>query len=340
MKNRAIQGIAVTFRMDYRAVNGHAGSALTFAPAICQRRDRKPRRTRVRLSWRPRLAAVWHLITRPIAWLVAYLIAAAVVPAAAAPAAKDKPAAKIAARIAFAGDSIVDNYWEAIARVIEANTCLKSSVALGRFAHNGTGLSRGDKLYWPREVRRIGDTFKPDLFVLSIGLNDQQFIVDGNGARTAWGAPKWTDKYHEQILAFLNGAAASKAAVMLVGLPIVRDAKENADLQQKNKWFAEAVAAVGAPHMQYVEPWRLKPAGPDAFASYGPDRHGRMVQIRTSDGEHFTVAGEDLIGAYLYPKVVTALEQMGRPLDRACVAADRSVDQAADTAVAEKQKEP
>ncbi len=269
------------------------------------------------------------------------LIAAAVVPAAAAPAPKDKPEAKIVARIAFAGDSIVDNYWEAIARVIEANPCLKSSVALGRFARNGTGLSRGDKLYWPREVRRIGDIFKPDLFVLSIGLNDQQFIIDGSGARTAWGAPDWTDRYREQILAFLNGAAASNAAVMLVGLPVVRDAKENADLQEKNRMFTAAVATVGAPRMQYVEPWRLKPAGPDAFASYGPDRNGRMVQIRTSDGEHFTVAGEDLIGTYLYPKIVTAFEQMGRPLDRACIAAGSPADKADNTgASAEKKKDP
>jgi uncharacterized protein len=271
--------------------------------------------------------------------LIPCLVAAAI-PAAAAPAPKDKPPAKIVARIAFAGDSIVDNYWEAIARVVEARACLKSSVALGRFAHNGTGLSRGDKLYWPREVRRIGETFKPDLLVLSIGLNDQQFIVDGNGQRTAWGAPNWADKYREQILAFLAGAAASKAAVMLVGLPIVRDAKENADLQEKNKMFAEAVAAVGAPHMQYVEPWRLKPAGPDAFASYGPGRNGRTVQIRTSDGQHFTVAGEDLIGGYLYPKIVTAFAQMGRPLEAACADADHRAENADTGAIAEKKKEP
>jgi hypothetical protein len=301
----------VIFRASYRSVNHVAGSAV-----------------RSRAAARPRVVA-----------LLACLCVAAV-PATAATGPKDNP--KVVARIAFAGDSIVDNYWEAIERVIDANACLKSSIVLGRFARNGTGLSRGDKLYWPREVRRIGETFKPDLFVLSIGLNDEQFIVDGNGARTAWGAPNWSDKYREQIVAFLNGAAASKAAVMLVGVPIVRDARENADLMEKNKMFAAAVAAVGAPHMQYVEPWRLKPTGPDAFASYGPDRNGRMVQIRTADGEHFTVAGEDVVAGYLYPKIVTAFAQMGAPLDRACVAGDTSADKAdksASTSV-EKKKEP
>ena len=242
------------------------------------------------------------------------------------PATKDKATPKIVSRIAFAGDSIVDNYWEGILRVIAANACLKTSVELGRFARNGTGLTRGDKLFWPREVRRIGETFKPDLFVLSVGLNDRQFIVDGNGARTAWGAPDWTDKYRSLIIEFLNGAAASKAGVLIVGLPVVRDGVENADLQGKNKMFAEAVAAIGAPNIKYVEPWRLKPDGVDAFASYGPDRNGRTVQIRSTDGEHFTVAGEDLVAAYLYPKIVAAFEQMGIRLDRACGGAEQAAD--------------
>src|SRR4029077_21166661 len=94
-------------------------------------------------------------------------------------------------RSPFAGDSIVDNYWSGVGRIIDANACLKNTVELGRFARNGTGLTRRHRVYLPREIRRIDDAFKPPLSVLSIGLNDQQFIVDGNVARTAWGAPDW-----------------------------------------------------------------------------------------------------------------------------------------------------
>jgi hypothetical protein len=269
--------------------------------------------------------------------------AAAALPCAARagtdPGSKDKAAPRVVTKIAFAGDSIVDNYWEGVLRVISANACLKTSVELGRFARNGSGLTRGDKVFWPREVRRIGETFQPDLFVLSVGLNDRQSIVDGNGARTAWGAPNWTDKYRSLVVELLQSAAANKAGVLIVGLPIVRDSTENADLQGKNKLFAEAVATVGAAHVKYVEPWRLKQEGADAFASYGPDRNGRTVQIRTPDGEHFTVAGEDLVAAYLYPKIVAAFEQMGLRIDRACGAAEQSAEGGADKA-ADKGKQP
>src|ERR1700724_2390406 len=60
-------------------------------------------------------------------------------------------------RIAFAGDSIDDNYWSGIERIVDGNPCLKNTVELGRFARNGTGLTRGDRVYWPREIRRLGD---------------------------------------------------------------------------------------------------------------------------------------------------------------------------------------
>jgi hypothetical protein len=233
--------------------------------------------------------------------------------AAAGAAVGDSPA-KI--RIAFAGDSIVDNYWAGIERIIDGNACLKDAVELGRFAKNGTGLSRGDRLYWPREIKRVDAAFRPTLSVLSIGLNDQQFIVDGNGARTAWGAPEWTDKYRHELDAFLAAAVESRAIVLLIGMPAMRDAKENTAISEKNAMFAAAIDALGDPNLHYVEPWRLHAEGPESFASYGPDKSGRLVQIRTTDGEHFTAAGEDLAASYLFPKIVEALADAGRSLDQ------------------------
>src|SRR6202140_471790 len=86
-------------------------------------------------------------------------------PCRAAAAAGSETASKI--RIAFAGDSIVDNYWSGIERIVDGNPCLRNKFELGRFARNGTGLTRGDRVYWPREIRRIGDVFRPTLSVVS-----------------------------------------------------------------------------------------------------------------------------------------------------------------------------
>ena len=263
---------------------------------------------------RPRRAAGATSALGAACLVVGLILPLAATPCRAAAAAVAEASSKI--KIAFAGDSIVDNYWSGIGRIIDANQCLKNTVELGRFARNGTGLTRGDRVYWPREIRRIDDVFKPTLSVVSIGLNDRQFIVDGNGARTAWGAPDWTDKYRHEVLEFLKAAVATKAVVLMVGMPAMREAIDNTDIDGKNAMFAEAVAALGDPNLRYVEPWRLHAAGTETFASYGPDKSGRLVQIRTPDGQHFTVAGEDLAASYLFPKIVEALDAAGKNIDQ------------------------
>jgi hypothetical protein len=227
-------------------------------------------------------------------------------------------------KIAFAGDSVVDNYWSGMTRVVAANPCLRSTLELGRFAHNGTGLTRGDRLYWPLEIRRIGETFKPTLWVLSVGLNDRQFIVDSSGARTARGSPGWLEKYRNEVEEFIKGAAASNAVVLWIGLPTMRDSVDNTDAIEKNKIYAEAIARYSAKNVQYVEPWRLKPTAADTYSSFGPDRSGKLQQIRTTDGQHFTTAGEDLLAAYIYPKIVTALGEVGTVVGQ-CTNSERGI---------------
>src|SRR5262249_37599384 len=108
----------------------------------------------------------------------------------------------------------------------------------------------------------------------------------------------------------------SGSIVLMVGMPAMRDTVYNEDANAKNAMFAEAVAALGDPNLHYVAPWRLRADGAEIFASYGPDKSGRLVQIRTPDGQHFTVAGEDLTANYLFPKIVEALDAAGKTLDQ------------------------
>jgi hypothetical protein len=70
--------------------------------------------------------------------------------------------------------------------------------------------------------------------------------------------------------------------------------------------------------VEFVEPWKLGRSGEDRFASFGPDQNGKMIQIRTSDGLHFTSAGELLVAAYLWPKIVAILAKGGAKLAVAC----------------------
>jgi hypothetical protein len=81
-------------------------------------------------------------------------------------------------RIAFVGDSISDGYWEGITVAVGRDACLKDQLEIGRFAKNSTGFSRPDRFDWVNELRRVAESFKPKLFVMSLGLNDAQSVVE------------------------------------------------------------------------------------------------------------------------------------------------------------------
>jgi uncharacterized protein len=209
-------------------------------------------------------------------------------------------------RVAFVGDSIADGYWEGVSVTVARDACLKNQLDIGRFAKNSTGLTRPDRLDWAAELRRLADSYRPRLFVISLGVNDRQSVVE-HGQVTLDDSPLYAEKYKERITAVLEAAAEAKAALLWVGLPAMRTVAGDKDARDKNRLFEEAIEAFGAPDIKYVEPWKFVSAGDDAFVSYALDQTGRLVQIRTSDGEHFTVAGEIMTAAYLLPRILATV---------------------------------
>ena len=218
------------------------------------------------------------------------------------------------AKIAFVGDSTADGLWGGLTSLVPHEACLKSNIELGRFAKNSTGLTRPDKLNWVEEVKRIGDSVRPQLFVMSLGLNDRQSVVE-HGKVTLENSPEYPARYKERVTAVLKSAAAAKASLLWIGLPAMREAAADRDARDKNRFFAESIAEFGDSAMQYVEPWKLNASGEDKFASFGPDQKGKMIQIRASDGEHFSPAGDLLVAAYLLPRMVATLAKAGAKLE-------------------------
>jgi hypothetical protein len=219
-------------------------------------------------------------------------------------------------KIAFVGDSTADGLWGGVTALAPREACLKG-FELGRFARNSTGLTRPDKFNWADEVKRIGDSFKPQLFVMSLGLNDRQSVVE-RGKVTLETFPDYPAKYKERVTAVLRSAVASGAGLLWMGLPAMRDAASERNAREKNNLFAEAIAELAVPTVEFIEPWRLSQSGEDKFASFGPDQNGKMIQIRAADGEHFTPAGELLVAAHLWPKIVATVVKGGAKLAVAC----------------------
>ena len=162
-------------------------------------------------------------------------------------------------KIAFIGDSTGDGLWGGVSGLLPREACLKNHIELGRFAKNSTGLTRPARFNWVDEVGRIAESFKPHLFVMSLGLNDRQSVVE-HGTVTLETSPDYPAKYRGRVTAVLKSVAAAKASLLWVGLPAMRDAAADRDAREKNKYFAQAIAEFGDPHIEYVEPWSTRRA--------------------------------------------------------------------------------
>jgi uncharacterized protein len=257
---------------------------------------------------------------RPVVLAALALLVSGYLPS---PAAEQGNSSKI--KIAFIGDSTADGLWGGLTDLVSKQKCLKGVFDLGRFGKNGTGLTRTDKYSWAEEAGKIAENFKPNLIVVSLGLNDRQPIVEplATGGRrvTQYESADWPARYKAQASSVLRGAGSGKIPVLWVGLAAMRDAEVNRDVQQKNKIFAAAVTELAASNVQYVAPWHLNESGEDVFTSYAPGKDGKMTHIRAPDGEHFTAAGDDLVAAFLMPKIVANLKASGTEINTSCVIA-------------------
>jgi hypothetical protein len=211
-------------------------------------------------------------------------------------------------RIALLGDSMIDGIWGGLLRAVQKENCAQGGIKLGRYGMIGTGLTRADKYDWTEEAKKILANFQPELVLVSLGLNDRQAIVSSTKERTEYNTPEWTARYREAATTFIRTAGAAPAGLLWVGLPSMRDPVAQSDAQEKNRIFSDAVQAVHDPRIEYIEPWRLTGSGEEAFQAYGPDASGSRIQVRASDGVHFTTAGYDMVAAYLLPKIIAHLK--------------------------------
>ena len=212
-------------------------------------------------------------------------------------------AAPAAARgIAFVGDSMADGIWGAFVRLSATATC-PTDFGLFREAQNGTGLTRPDRLDWSAQIAAIQAERSPDLFVISVGLNDRQPIVLADGSRVPLGTQAWVDAYRQNVLNMVAHATSTGATAMMVGIPALRDEEANSHALLLNQIFEDVARTTQ--HVMYVSPWHLQ--GATGFSSFGAGPHGNVVQLRAPDGVHFTQTGYDLLGLYLRPVVVQAI---------------------------------
>ena len=217
-------------------------------------------------------------------------------------------------KIAFVGDSMADGIWGGAQRRASRDPCLRNALQFGRFAEIGTGLARLDKFDWVGRIKAISSQFAPDVVVVSMGLNDRTTVVDQSGRdRVDLSNPNWQSAYRSQVAGFVNAARQSNATILWVGLPVLRDEAANRDAREKNNIFRGVISPFNQTGLVFVEPWRLSSSELDTYQPFSLIGDAK-VQLRASDGVHFTSAGYDLLTQYLWPYILSVHEKVRGPV--------------------------
>jgi lysophospholipase L1-like esterase len=214
-------------------------------------------------------------------------------PTAPVPPARVPPTAAHPLRVYFGGDSVAAAVSTAFARAATATHVMSTAVDY----RISTGLSRPDYFNWPQRLQRvIAHKPAPQVVIVMFGANDIQPIMTPTGPANT-GSAKWLAEYRRRVATLMSSLSATGTDVYWLGQPLMRSGVFTRRLNEVDTIYAEEAAH--HPSITFVDTRPLLADAHGHYAAYLPDRSGRRVQVRTSDGVHLTEAGGDRVAAAL-----------------------------------------
>ncbi len=181
------------------------------------------------------------------------------------------------------GDSLADGIWNGLKRAFPPNT----GMDVIRQTRAGSGLARVRAFNWNLVIDKLLNVNKVHLAVVMLGVSDAKTIRFRRRAHKFM-TPEWKKIYAGRVDQMMKRLKRAKTAVYWVGLPIMANAKFNADMQALNDLVRERAFLNG---VKFIDTWNGFTDQFGRFSAYGPDLSGRVRRLRTSDGIHFTAHG-------------------------------------------------
>ena len=192
-------------------------------------------------------------------------------------------------RVAVIGDSLSQGLGPAIERSM--NPSVVRVLSLGR---PSTGLSREDYFNWQAGMRQIVEEFRPDLVFVLLGSNDAQAQISRDGTSIPVGSAQWVQGYRERAANLLREATRAGTHVVWVGIPIVEDRQRWDFYRRVNDIYRDTASA--DPLGTYVDTWTPFEGRDGGYTAFVRNELGDLVEVRASDGVHFTPSGYTFLG--------------------------------------------
>jgi uncharacterized protein len=202
-------------------------------------------------------------------------------------------------RVWVAGDSLAQVPGDALERIGGAID------VVGIESRLSTGLARTDLYNWFTRIQQAPRTLHPNVVVFSFGADDAHDYMGGAHVGP-FGSPSWIAEYRRRVDGVTRELNTQGIRVVWLGLPIPDGPGFRKSFPVVNE-ILEDVVRSHAKESTYVDTWHRLDDFHGRYAQY-LRVHGKLTQIRASDGVHYTQAGGDLVAA----QVVTQLRMWYR----------------------------
>lgn len=187
-------------------------------------------------------------------------------------------------RVGVFGDSFGDGVWSGLYRLLPAS----AGYDVVKYSQQSTGFTRYRSLNLEEHLREQLAGNPVDIAVISFGANDTQGVLVGGHAARLMGE-EWQQVVGDRIAGYVGILRGQGAMVYWLGLPRMRKAGFDADIQAMNAFYARKMAELGVP---FVATAALTVDGEGQYAPYLPDGpDGKRTLIRANDGIHMSMTG-------------------------------------------------
>jgi len=206
-------------------------------------------------------------------------------------------------RIGVLGDSFGDGIFAATNGVFAQRDGFK----VYQFSKEGTGFTRYQSLDVLKDVKARFVEQPIDIAIIDFGANDTQGVrQDGHGA--AYMTPRWQEVVGGRASALVGYLRDQGVAVAWIGLPRMRKADYDGDVQAMNAFYAGLMCKL---HVPFVDPVAASEDRDHHFAKdlIDPDTRAPYV-ARADDGVHMSFHGYREIAR----PVLTRIALLARPV--------------------------
>ena len=199
-------------------------------------------------------------------------------------------------QVAVIGDSLTEQIGPTlIARLARPGV---PGSAMHDFTYS-SGLSRPDFYDWHARGAQLLEEVDPDIWVVMVGANDGQDVVDEEGTFRHLGSDEWEAIYRSRVGSLMDLLTSEGGAVIWVGQPVMRDSEFDETMEYVSSLYA-AEAAERA-YVSFIDARAVFAAEDGGYADYLPAGDGQLSQMRLPDGIHLTRSGAERLVTQVIP---------------------------------------